>query len=1050
MKMRLYSSTKIVYCLVFLLIFSSVFFWQPKAESSNQAEKPFDLSNYDIRLDESSSAREAIAGFIGQAGKSTAKIVSDRKIVLAAEEKLRRQKENLKIEYNEDLRIPEVISPDFATRKLNFLTAPTDEKRAYILENFINQNAEIFGLSRTQISELEKTADYTNPDGNLSFVHFEQKINSIPVFRGEIKAGFTRKNEIVRIINNLAPRLDYKTISKDFGNAERAVENAAKHINFEANETDTKRIEAAPNDLKVTFERGQFSDKTTAEKLYFPIDYGTARAAWRVLIWTQNEAFYVIVDAETGTLLWRKNITESQTQTATYNIYGNGSLMRTAESAAPIPFSTFCTGPQNCPQPGLQSRNSFTLVGNQPPYQFNQLGWIPDGENRTIGNNAEAGIDRIAPNGIDDNGWAFGSPNRNFVYSYNPAPGDEEPLPATQTYPPSPFQQGSITHAFYATNRFHDEMYRLGFNETARNFQANNFGLGGLGDDSISVETQDGSGTNGSSFSTTADGGRPRLQLFIWATPTPDRDGALDSQVIVHELTHGVSNRLHGNASGLNTNMARGMGEGWSDFYALALLSENLGFTDRPISIACYSTAGITNCYYGLRRFPITRKTGIGANGLPHNPLTFGYLNAGCDTLIGTTTTNPNSAFPRNPALATSGNCDQVHNMGEVWSAALWEVRGQLTDRHDSLFNSVNGNLRALRYVTDGMKLSPLNPTILQSRDTILAAMQVSDPTDLCLVWRGFAARGMGVSASIQNIGTGANNTVVTEAFDVPLQCRRPKRADFDGDGKSDISVYRPSEGNWYLNRSTAGFTAINWGISTDRLVPADYDGDGKTDFAVFRATADSNQPDFYILNSSSFTVSGYSWGIPGDVPVVEDYDGDNKDDIAVFRNSTRVLYIIKSSGGNTTFSDEHFSGTPTTGDFDGDGFADFANLNSNGWIVIYSTYNYASGLVYGIGTTEGDKPVPADYDGDGIDDLAAFRPSNGTWTIRKSSGGIITVPFGISTDVPAPADYDGDGRADIAVYRNGTWWINRSTDGVLTTQFGLSGDIPIANGYLP
>lgn len=1050
MKMHLSSSAKMVYCLLFVLAFSSVFFWLPKAElSSNREQNSFDSNNYDIRLDKSAEAREAVAGFIAESAKSFSAIAADRKNVLQAGENLRLRNENLKIEYNEDLRIPEVISPDFA-QTAKFLTAPSAEKRADILENFINQNAGLFGLNRAQINQLEKTADYTNPDGNLSFVHFEQKINSIPVFRGEIKAGFTRKNEIVRVINNLAPALDYKTISKDFGNAERAVESAAKHINFETNETDTKRVESTPNDLKVTFERGQFSDMTTAEKMYFPIDYGAARAAWRVLIWTQNEAFYVIVDAETGTLLWRKSITESQTQTATYNVYGGGNLMGTAESAAPIPFSTFCTAPMNCPQPDVESRNNFTLIGNEPPYQFNQLGWIPDGENRTIGNNAEAGIDRIAPNGIDDNGWAFGSPNRNFVYSYNPAPREDEPLPTTQTYPPSPFQQGSITHAFYATNRFHDAMYRLGFNEAARNFQNNNFALGGLGGDSILVETQDGSGTNGGNFSTTADGGRPRLQLFIWATPTPDRDGALDSEVIVHELTHGVSNRLHGNSSGLNTNMARGMGEGWSDFYAVALLSRGLGFTDRPFSIACYSTAGITNCYYGLRRFPYTRKAGIGANNLPHNPLTFRYLNAGCDTLIGTTTTNPNSAFPRNPAIATAGNCDQIHNLGEIWASALWEMRNQLTDRHDSLFNSPIGNRRALQYVTDGMKISPLNPTILQSRDTILAAMQASDPTDSCAVWRGFAARGMGVSASIQNIGTGANNTVVTEAFDVPVQCRRPKRADFDGDGKSDVSVYRPSEGNWYLNQSTNGFSVINWGISTDRLAPGDYDGDGKTDFGIFRAAADSNQPDFYILNSSSFTVSGYSWGIPGDIPIVEDYDGDNKDDIAVFRTSTKVFYIIKSSGGNTTFSRSYLDGTPTAGDFDGDGLADYASLDAEGWSVVYSTYDYESGLVYGIGTTAGDKPVHADYDGDGIDDLAAFRPSNGTWTIRQSSGGIITVPFGISSDVPAPADYDGDGRADIAVYRNGTWWINRSTDGVLTTQFGLSGDIPIANGYLP
>ena len=150
------------------------------------------------------------------------------------------------------------------------------------------------------------------------------------------------------------------------------------------------------------------------------------------------------------------------------------------------------------------------MIGNEAPYTFNNLGWIPDGENRTIGNNAEAGIDRIAPNGIDPDGWAFGSPNRNFVYGYNPAPGNpapgEAPLPGPQTYPPSAFQQGSITNAFYAVNRWHDATYLLGFNESSRNFQTDNFGRGGTGGDSISVEVQDGSGTNGANFTTTADG----------------------------------------------------------------------------------------------------------------------------------------------------------------------------------------------------------------------------------------------------------------------------------------------------------------------------------------------------------------------------------------------------------------------------------------------------------------------------------------------------------------------------------------------------------------
>ncbi|HEY0428461.1 MAG TPA: hypothetical protein VGC76_11830 [Pyrinomonadaceae bacterium] len=221
MKMRLYSAFKIACCLIFVLTFSSVFYQLPKAESSQGANNSFDLSNYDIRLDKTAQARESVSRFVEQSGKSFPSIDSDRKRAALSEEKMRSAKANLKIEHNEDLRIPEVLSPDYA-QQTEFLTAPSSERRADVLKNFINQNAALFGLRGTQINQLEKTADYANPNGNLSFVQFEQKINSIPVFRGEIKAGFTRKNEIVRIINNLAPRLDYESLLTSGRSAEQA------------------------------------------------------------------------------------------------------------------------------------------------------------------------------------------------------------------------------------------------------------------------------------------------------------------------------------------------------------------------------------------------------------------------------------------------------------------------------------------------------------------------------------------------------------------------------------------------------------------------------------------------------------------------------------------------------------------------------------------------------------------------------------------------------------------------------------------------------------
>jgi len=141
-------------------------------------------------------------------------------------------------------------------------------------------------------------------------------------------------------------------------------------------------------------------------------------------------------------------------------------------------------------------------------------------------------------------------------------------------------------------------------------------------------------------------------------------------------------------------------------------------------------------------------------------------------------------------------------------------------------------------------------------------------------------------------------------------------RADFDGDGKTDVSVFRA--GTWYANRSTAGFVGIGWGIATDTIVPADYDGDGKTDTAVFRPNADPTQPDFYILNSAGFTVSGISWGTTGDIPVVSDYDGDGKSDVAVYRPSSNNWFVLKSGGGINVASFGQAGDVPVAGNFAG------------------------------------------------------------------------------------------------------------------------------------
>ncbi|MFN8389310.1 MAG: S8 family serine peptidase [Bdellovibrionota bacterium] len=296
-------------------------------------------------------------------------------------------------------------------------------------------------------------------------------------------------------------------------------------------------------------------------------------------------------------------------------------------------------------------------------------------------------------------------------------------------------------------------------------------------------------------------------------------------------------------------------------------------------------------------------------------------------------------------------------------------------------------------------------------------------------------------------------------------QASRHVRADFDGDGVSDIIVWRPTTGWWYVLTSASGFDyaahqGYQLGLPGDRPLVGDFDGDGRADLAVWRPTTGM----WYFRSSGSGyqLISSLQWGLPGDQPISADYDGDGLADIAVYRPGVGYFVLRSSTGFNRSAAllgsqqslmSVAFPGAgndPVVGDFNGDGADDFATVWQlvRFWTTKDSSGQVVSSLPWG---QPGDTPFGCDWDGNGKADRVVVRPSAESglqWFTASDAGPVYTLSFGQFGDIPSCSeDYDGDHQSDVRVFRptTGEWLIRSAGDGsVKTYSFGLPGDLPL------
>ena len=589
-----------------------------------------------------------------------------------------------------------------------FLTPPANGDEAAVALAYVRDRPDVFGLDAADLRSLRLVARYRGPDG-VTHLTWQQTSRGIVAYDSTLSVNLTADGRVLNVTGAPAHNLDLPTARPKLS-ASRALSVALRDVGG-------RLLPPAVVARGGPDRRTRFANGATARLVAFADPRGD-RLAWRLSVAGEDPyAYDEVVDAATGDVLARHTTTSFVSNASVYDQFPG------APGAAGTPHTV-----------DLSADPQWLSRAGTPPVKL-------DGRNAhayadvTAPNGFQAGED-IAPSAGPD--WLY--PQQSVVCAAGRSPSTfsgrctwdgtsvaTEPTNRAQT----------TTQLFYFVNTFHDWLAQspIGFTDASHNFE-----LGGAGgDDPVNAEADDSSGFNNANMSTGADGSSPRMQMYLFNSPAVNSGD--DATIVYHEYTHGLSNRLVGNGTGnaLTAKQSRAMGEGWSDWYAMDYLVGQ-GFNadtgaDGDVVLGSYAT---NNTVTGIRRGALDCAPGVASAGCPGTP----------------------SAGPGGFTLGDMGRVGtrsgvarfQVHNDGELWAQTLWDIRKTL------------GPVTARGLVTNGMRLSVVNPSMLDMRDAILLADKAAGGADHDALWTIFAARGMGFGAAV----TSANSTRARQSLVTP------------------------------------------------------------------------------------------------------------------------------------------------------------------------------------------------------------------------------------------------------------------------------------------